>query len=102
MLNELAARKLVRQTPDPQDSRALLVEITAEGEAVLRDIGARTPELRDRVARQYGPDISAFVEQASGLGAAEAALAAPDARSEERRVGEECVSTCRSRWWPYH
>src|SRR3546814_11879126 len=24
------------------------------------------------------------------------------ARSEERRVGEECVSTCRSRWWPYH
>src|SRR3546814_14562603 len=22
-------------------------------------------------------------------------------RSEERRVGNECVSTCRSRWWPY-
>src|SRR3546814_14219632 len=22
--------------------------------------------------------------------------------SEERRVGKECVSTCRSRWWPYH
>src|SRR3546814_20235671 len=22
-------------------------------------------------------------------------------RSEERRVGKECVSTCRSRWWPY-
>src|SRR3546814_12447570 len=21
-------------------------------------------------------------------------------RSEERRVGKECVSTCRSRWWP--
>src|SRR3546814_16218314 len=28
---------------------------------------------------------------ASGLG-----------RSEERRVGKECVSTCRSRWSPYH
>src|SRR3546814_2490145 len=29
----------------------------------------------------------------------------PDAvakRSEERRVGKECVSTCRSRWSPYH
>src|SRR3546814_12682716 len=25
----------------------------------------------------------------------------PD-RSEERRVGKECVSTCRSRWSPYH
>src|SRR3546814_8479767 len=23
-------------------------------------------------------------------------------RSEVRRVGKECVSTCRSRWWPYH
>src|SRR3546814_18797947 len=22
-------------------------------------------------------------------------------RSEERRVGKECVSTCRYRWWPY-
>src|SRR3546814_21185992 len=23
-------------------------------------------------------------------------------RTEERRVGKECVSTCRSRWSPYH
>src|SRR3546814_7567852 len=28
--------------------------------------------------------------------------AAKSGRSEERRVGKECVSTCRSRWWPYH
>src|SRR3546814_14834315 len=28
-------------------------------------------------------------------------LAAPE-RSEERRVGKECVSTCSSRWSPYH
>src|SRR3546814_9888190 len=26
----------------------------------------------------------------------------PSVRSEERRVGKECVSTCRSRWSPYH
>src|SRR3546814_9147699 len=26
----------------------------------------------------------------------------PYIRSEERRVGKECVSTCRSRWSPYH
>src|SRR3546814_20377092 len=26
----------------------------------------------------------------------------PIARSEERRVGKECVSTCRTRWSPYH
>src|SRR3546814_11806439 len=29
-------------------------------------------------------------------------LGAPVLRSEERRVGKECVSTCRSRWLPYH
>src|SRR3546814_3031069 len=28
--------------------------------------------------------------------------AANPLRSEERRVGKECVSTCRSRWSPYH
>src|SRR3546814_15235227 len=26
----------------------------------------------------------------------------PTVRSEARRVGKECVSTCRTRWWPYH
>src|SRR3546814_14161204 len=29
-------------------------------------------------------------------------LIVADLRSEERRVGKECVSTCRSRWSPYH
>src|SRR3546814_18869874 len=29
-------------------------------------------------------------------------LADENTRSEERRVGKECVSTCRSRWSPYH
>src|SRR3546814_4987308 len=30
------------------------------------------------------------------------AVVAGHQRSEERRVGKECVSTCRSRWSPYH
>src|SRR3546814_12636609 len=38
---------------------------------------------------------------ASSVAAASAASAAAS-RSEERRVGKECVSTCRSRWSPYH
>src|SRR3546814_11769990 len=32
----------------------------------------------------------------------EAAIGGQVMRSEERRVGKECVSTCRSRWSPYH
>src|SRR3546814_12716359 len=31
-----------------------------------------------------------------------AAIAEAEGRSEERRVGKECVSTCRSRGSPYH
>src|SRR3546814_17276525 len=32
----------------------------------------------------------------------ETAAGGSHGRSEERRVGKECVSTCRSRWSPYH
>src|SRR3546814_20763698 len=36
------------------------------------------------------------------IGAQAPAILVGDVRSEERRVGKECVSTCRSRWPPYH
>src|SRR3546814_13013200 len=32
----------------------------------------------------------------------EGAMVVNNLRSEERRVGKECVSTCRFRWSPYH
>src|SRR3546814_15783544 len=45
----------------------------------------------------------ALVTGAAGaLGAHFAATLGGAGRSEERRVGKECVSTCRSRWSPYH
>ena len=31
-----------------------------------------------------------------------ATLSQSSTRSEERRVGKECTSWCRSRWSPYH
>src|SRR3546814_20070287 len=37
----------------------------------------------------------------SVLAETDPAALAPNCRSEERRVGKECVSTCRSRWCPY-
>src|SRR3546814_14778734 len=40
------------------------------------------------------------VGKEKGSGINRRKLLAP--RSEERRVGKECVSTCRSRWPPYH
>src|SRR3546814_1454497 len=38
----------------------------------------------------------------STTGVASANWTQVDSRSEERRVGKECVSKCRSRWSPYH
>src|SRR3546814_11238166 len=47
--------------------------------------------------------ISMFVLIAAALPAESLAVSAIVASiSEERRVGKECVSTCRSRWSPYH
>src|SRR3546814_9210904 len=38
--------------------------------------------------------------QEFGIGGSVLAIHPGPVRSEERRVGKECVSTCRSRWWP--
>src|SRR3546814_4533271 len=44
----------------------------------------------------------AAIEEATGDGLRLTQDDADRIRSEERRVGKECVSTCRSRWSPYH
>src|SRR3546814_6623881 len=41
-------------------------------------------------------------DRVSGRGEVSEITESLPARSEERRVGKECVSTCRSRWSPYH
>src|SRR3546814_12648708 len=48
---------------------------------------------------QTSLDNSGILSGGSGVAVQ---LGAFDDRSEERRVGKECVSTCRSRWSPYH
>src|SRR3546814_20765063 len=48
-----------------------------------------------------GGNLSAALAKYSG-NARNYASAVLKERSEERRVGKECVSTCRSRWSPYH
>src|SRR3546814_2000874 len=55
---------------------------------------------------QWTPDaplMEGMSRVRTALGGLETESHADDAtRSEERRVGKECVSTCRSRWSPYH
>src|SRR3546814_2501072 len=54
-------------------------------------------ELRGATLAHEKGDIRAGLRQPSAEIPADAA-----GRSEERRVGKECVSTCRSRWSAYH
>src|SRR3546814_18832877 len=57
---------------------------------------------------EIDPQLLAAVVQLPGQrqrGGTEAELTVADltaARSEERRVGKECVSKCRTRWSPYN
>src|SRR3546814_17292156 len=48
------------------------------------------------------PPASDWVQFLRSYGPSSSNLAMFDERSEERRVGKGCVSTCRSRWSPYH
>src|SRR3546814_13203537 len=61
------------------------------------------PELTQEISLNRAT-VSAPTMSVAGAASVEVAevVAAPRARSEERRVGKECVSTCRSRWSPYH
>src|SRR3546814_5524303 len=63
------------------------------GDAAQREPDQRPARRRPRdqpVGARHGEDLAQHVGS-PGI-----------ERSEERRVGKECVSTCRSRWSPYH
>src|SRR3546814_4143479 len=55
-----------------------------------------------RHGRRHVPDRPVDVAPVQVRRDRERQQAPSDRRSEERRVGKECVSTCRSRWSPYH
>src|SRR3546814_18858839 len=73
-----------------RDKRALAALDTYLGDAVGR-----------AYAEKYFP-ASAKAEVSDMVDGIKAAFAKRVNRSEERRVGKECVSTCSSRWSPYH
>src|SRR3546814_5465377 len=50
----------------------------------------------------HSAEFMSYSRVAQDLGLTPEQVQANMVRSEERRVGKECVSTCRSRWSPYH
>src|SRR3546814_19033826 len=77
----------------PGELRGILLELRLEPLEQREGVGRRPGESRDDLAVGETPHL-AGVRFDDGLAEAD--------RSEERRVGKECVSTCRSRWSPYH
>src|SRR3546814_20069756 len=64
-------------------NNSLIVQNGAGNEAVLAQAGNYNVSVIDQAGSDHVANVAQY-------------------RSEERRVGKECVSTCRSRWSPYH
>src|SRR3546814_19880733 len=70
---------------------------SAAERATSRFTQARLRSPRAPIRRQWSPENSSHRASPS-----HSRSSTRDGRSEERRVGKESVSTCRSRWSPYH
>src|SRR3546814_8261584 len=77
-----------------------LADEVADGEDV-RHVGAHLRVYVDEAALAHAHAGLARIELAAVRRAADGDQHAVE-RSEERRVGKECVMTCRYRWVPYH
>src|SRR3546814_15084269 len=78
-----------------RDQRAQPHAIPAASEQTLEPADPRTRVGRANAAARVEPERTSYFNAIQQY-------AYTDGRSEERRVGKECVSTCRSRWSPYH
>src|SRR3546814_15535212 len=86
-----------------------LLEVCVAEIRIANNIGRSEPEVRAGgvcaapIERGH-PPAGFHIEVPAHCPAAEGLVdhRVPVTRSEERRVGQECVSTCRSRWSPYH
>src|SRR3546814_14883065 len=97
-LGRSVAVKVLR--PGVEDEFARAIETYEWAAAQVEALGGEAARLRPRLViamfRQWTArelDLRREAASASELA---------DSRSAERRVGKECVSTCRFRWSPYH
>src|SRR3546814_12119720 len=74
-------------------SRGGIISSCIIGAAALALVARVLVLQRGGIVVEHQALLASQRDEAAALGAA---------RSEERRVGKECVSTCRSRWSPYH
>src|SRR3546814_19639129 len=87
---EAGADGLIVVDLPPEEDRELCLPALAKGLGFVRLATPTTDEARLPAVLK---NTAGFIYYVSITGVT---------RSEERRVGKECVSTCRSRWSPYH
>ena len=80
--------------------RALGLDVKADDAVLVAEFRGRWRPLPDRAGRRPVPYVRG--DAALAWMARQPQATDPLWRSEERRVGKECCSWCRSRWSPYH
>ena len=90
---------VVRFAGDSGDGMQTVGELFADASALLGDAIVTFPDFPSEIRAPAGslPGVSGFQVHFGATG-----VMTPGDRSEERRVGKECYSPCRSRWSPYH
>src|SRR3546814_11845445 len=84
---------MIMESTDSASALALF-KLGEENKRVIMAVGSATTALTNNACMPYGIHY-AYDTYALATGTGGAIV-----RSEERRVGKECVSTCGSRWWP--
>src|SRR3546814_18029303 len=97
-LADARRRRMESQFPIALD---IFVRGLRSGHPIPTALQLLTEEMDDPVGSEFGI-VSDEIAFGLDLREALARMAERWGRSEERRVGQECVSTCRSRWSPYH
>src|SRR3546814_15302118 len=77
-----------------------VVRLEVHGHVAL--VRINRPQARNAVNAAVAAGIGEALERAETEDGIRVVVLTGTGRSEERRVGKECVSTCRSRGAPYH
>src|SRR3546814_12110662 len=91
-VNRVLFPSLVCWSSSPSRAHASVALFSFQCPTPVRALPARTGRRRSRTFSVWEYIMQPKIHHFDGVAF----------RSEERRVGKECFSTCRSRWLPYH